>query len=65
MNAIGKKEMIDEQKQDLRMAARDILDELFNKEKINILAAPGDSPLCVHAAAAGNNSQGTGLTFRG
>ncbi|KAJ5167002.1 amidase signature enzyme [Penicillium canariense] len=48
-----RKEEIDELAQDLRRAARDILDDLFDKEKINILAAPGDSSLCVHAAAAG------------
>lgn len=55
MNAVEEKEQIDELKQDLRRAARDILDDLFDKEKINILVAPGDSSLCVHASAAGNN----------
>lgn len=30
-----------------------ILDEVFDREQINIIAAPGDSALCVHAAAAG------------
>jgi amidase len=54
MIATEEKEQIDELKQDLRTAARAILDELFNKEEINILVAPGDSPLCVHASAAGN-----------
>ncbi|KAK4868060.1 hypothetical protein LT330_007258 [Penicillium expansum] len=53
MNAVEEKEQIDELKQDLRRAARDILDDLFDKEKINILVAPGDSSLCVHASAAG------------
>ncbi|KAE8363999.1 amidase signature enzyme [Aspergillus caelatus] len=53
MNTTEGKEQIDEMKQDLRRAARDIVDDLFDKEKINILAAPGDSPLCVHASAAG------------
>jgi amidase len=47
MNAIDENKQIDELKQDLRRAARDILDDLFDEEKINILAAPGDSPLCV------------------
>lgn len=56
MAATEEKEQIDELKQSLRRAARAILDDLFDKEKINILAAPGDSPLCVHASAAGNTS---------
>ncbi|KAE8324521.1 hypothetical protein BDV39DRAFT_207816 [Aspergillus sergii] len=56
MNTIEEKEQIDEMKQELRKAARDALDEVFDKEKINIMAAPGDSPLCVHASAADNNS---------
>jgi amidase len=55
MNTSETKEKIDDMKQDLRRAARDILDSLFDKEKINILAGPGDSSLCVHASAAGNN----------
>jgi amidase len=54
MMATEEKEQIDKLKQDLRRGARDMLDDLFDKEKINILAAPGDSPLCVPAAAAGN-----------
>ncbi|GAB1193452.1 hypothetical protein APSETT444_002668 [Aspergillus pseudonomiae] len=53
MNTVEEKKHIDEMKQNLRRAARDILDDLFEKERINILAAPGDSPLCVHASAAG------------
>ncbi|KAJ5926219.1 Amidase [Penicillium verrucosum] len=53
MAATEEKEQIDELKQSLRRAARAILDDLFDKEGINILAAPGDSPLCVHASAAG------------
>lgn len=57
MAATEEKEQIDELKQSLRSAARAILDDLFDKEEINILAAPGDSPLCVHASAAGNTHQ--------
>ncbi|KAJ5643622.1 amidase signature enzyme [Penicillium longicatenatum] len=53
MNTSETKEKIDDMKQGLRRAARDILDSLFDKEKINILAGPGDSSLCVHASAAG------------
>lgn len=64
MNTVEEKEQIDEMKQDLRKAARDILDDLFEKEKINILAAPGDSPLCVYASATGNKSSNTRLIRR-
>ncbi|KAJ5140484.1 Amidase [Penicillium atrosanguineum] len=53
MNNIEEKQQIDELKRDLRKAGRDILDDLFDKEKINIVAGPGDSSLCVHASAAG------------
>ncbi|KAJ5541218.1 amidase signature enzyme [Penicillium frequentans] len=53
MDTTENKEKIDELKHGLRLAARNILDDLFEKEEINILAAPGDSSLCVHAAAAG------------
>ncbi|KAJ5928417.1 amidase signature enzyme [Penicillium verhagenii] len=53
MNANESKTHIDQLKNDLRKAARDILDACFEREKINVLAAPGDSSLCVHASAAG------------
>ncbi|OQE35354.1 hypothetical protein PENCOP_c013G04170 [Penicillium coprophilum] len=53
MVATEEKEQIYKLKQDLRSAARAILDDLFDKGNINILVAPGDSSLCVHAAAAG------------
>ncbi|KAJ5711486.1 amidase signature enzyme [Penicillium malachiteum] len=53
MKTTDKKDNIDELKNNLRKAARDILDENFDNEGINILAAPGDSSLCIHAAAAG------------
>ncbi|KAJ5916612.1 amidase signature enzyme [Penicillium tannophilum] len=53
MNTTEERDKIDELKQSLRGTARGILDDLFEKEEINILAAPGDSSLCVHAAAAG------------
>jgi amidase len=54
LNSSDTKEHRDALKQELRRAARAVLDELFDKENINIPAAPGDSPLCVHAAAADN-----------
>ncbi|KAJ6031316.1 amidase signature enzyme [Penicillium herquei] len=53
MKSTDGKDHIDELKRNLRKAARDILDDIFEKEDINILAAPGDSSLCIHAAAAG------------
>lgn len=64
MDTTENKEKIDELKHDLRVAARDILDDLFEKEEINIVAAPGDSSLCVHAAAAGKSSSISRLNLR-
>ncbi|KAI0468028.1 amidase signature enzyme [Xylaria cf. heliscus] len=40
-------------KQELRSQGRKILDDAFDSEDVNIIAAPGDSPLCVYAAVAG------------
>ncbi|KAK3901220.1 amidase signature domain-containing protein [Staphylotrichum tortipilum] len=37
----------------LRATAHRILDDAFDSQGLNIIAAPADSPLCVHAAAAG------------
>ncbi|KAJ5725664.1 amidase signature enzyme, partial [Penicillium malachiteum] len=53
METTDNKDHIDDLKKNLRKAARDILDDVFEKEEVNILAAPGDSSLCIHAAAAG------------
>lgn len=53
MDSNEAKEKIDALKQDLRSTATQILDEAFNKEQVNLIAAPGDSSLCIHAAAAG------------
>lgn len=61
MNTTEERDKIDELKQSLRGTARGILDDLFEKEEINILAAPGDSSLCVHAAAAGKSSSSSRL----
>lgn len=33
--------------------AKKILDKVFDQEQVNIIGGPADSPLCVHAAAAG------------
>jgi len=40
-------------KKGLRTVARKIINEVFEKEGVNIIAASADSPLCIHAAAAG------------
>jgi amidase len=53
MNSTESKDKIYALKQELRNTAKKILGEAFDKEEINLLAAPGDSPICVHAAAAG------------
>ncbi|KAL6412432.1 Amidase [Ilyonectria robusta] len=53
MNSTDDKEHIQDLKQELRAIAKQILDETFEKEQINLIVAPGDAPLCVHAAAAG------------
>lgn len=37
----------------LRAVGERILDEAFDAHGVNVMAAPGDSSLCVHAAAAG------------
>ncbi|KAH6971403.1 amidase signature domain-containing protein [Ilyonectria sp. MPI-CAGE-AT-0026] len=54
MNSTDDKEHIQDLKQELRAIAKQILDETFEKEQINLIVAPGDAPLCVHAAAAGH-----------
>lgn len=53
MNSTETKQEIDRLKNDLRSTARRILDGVFEEQKVNLIAAPGDSPLCIHAAAAG------------
>lgn len=37
----------------VRQRGKAIINEVFEKEGVNLIGAPGDSPLCVHAAAAG------------
>ncbi|KAM0418935.1 hypothetical protein ACHAPT_012093 [Fusarium lateritium] len=53
MNSSDDEERIRHLKQELRATAKQVLDEMFEKEQVNLIAAPGDSALCVHAAAAG------------
>jgi amidase len=40
-------------KKGLRSVARQMLDRVFDREGVNIIAAPADSSLCIHAAASG------------
>ncbi|KAK3375563.1 amidase signature domain-containing protein [Lasiosphaeria ovina] len=40
-------------KGELRAVGKRILDHVFDGEGVNLIIAPGDAPLCVHAAAAG------------
>ncbi|RAO71686.1 uncharacterized protein BHQ10_007698 [Talaromyces amestolkiae] len=53
MNSTETKQDIDKVKYDLRRTARQILDGAFDEQQVKLIAAPGDSPLCIHAAAAG------------
>ncbi|KAI1119428.1 amidase signature enzyme [Nemania sp. NC0429] len=48
-----KPEDIEKLKQTLRALGKSSLDAVFDREDVNIIIAPGDSPLCIHAAAAG------------
>ncbi|KAK3317139.1 amidase signature domain-containing protein [Cercophora scortea] len=40
-------------KEGLRAVGKRIIDQVLTKENVNIIAAPADSSLCIHAAAAG------------
>lgn len=40
-------------KEGLRFVARKLLDDVFDRQQVNIIAAPADSSLCIHAAASG------------
>ncbi|KAH8888130.1 amidase signature enzyme [Thozetella sp. PMI_491] len=46
-------EVIAKQKEGLRAVGKKILDTVLDQEGIDLIAAPGDSPLCIHAAASG------------
>lgn len=46
---------IAELKDGLRRQAKAVLDPVFQEEGIDIIAAPADSSLCIHAAAAGED----------
>lgn len=39
----------------LRNQARSVLEPVFQENGINIIAAPADSSLCIHAATAGEH----------
>ncbi|KUL84917.1 hypothetical protein ZTR_07885 [Talaromyces verruculosus] len=53
INNTETKQNIDKLKHDLRSTARQILNGAFDEYQVSLIAAPGDSPLCIHAAAAG------------
>ncbi|GAM36146.1 hypothetical protein TCE0_018r05007 [Talaromyces pinophilus] len=53
INNTETKQNIDKLKHDLRSTARQILDGVFDGHQVSLIAASGDSPLCIHAAAAG------------
>lgn len=55
MDSTDTKESIDILKRELRSTAKQVLNEVFDHEIINLIAAPGDSPLCIYAAAAGKH----------
>ncbi|KAK6078644.1 hypothetical protein SCUP515_09694 [Seiridium cupressi] len=40
-------------KQKFREKGKSIINDVLNRENVNLIAAPGDSPMCIHAAAAG------------
>ncbi|KAF7529911.1 hypothetical protein G7054_g9727 [Neopestalotiopsis clavispora] len=46
-------EFMDDARARVRQRGKAIINEVFEKEGVNLIGAPGDSPLCVHAAAAG------------
>lgn len=46
-------DMITRLKDGLRKKARSVLEPVFQVNEIDIVAAPADSSLCIHAAAAG------------
>ncbi|KAK3349075.1 amidase signature domain-containing protein [Lasiosphaeria hispida] len=47
------KEHISALRTGLKAVAKKIVDTALEREKVSIIAAPSDSPLCIHAAAAG------------
>ncbi|KAK9415502.1 putative Amidase domain-containing protein [Seiridium unicorne] len=46
-------EEIAQLKQKFREKGKSIINDVLNRENVNLIAAPGDSPMCIHAAAAG------------
>ncbi|KAK1243303.1 hypothetical protein MKX07_003931 [Trichoderma sp. CBMAI-0711] len=46
-------EKVEVLRKDVRSAAQAIIHTAFNSQGVNLLVAPGDSSLCIHAAAAG------------
>lgn len=42
-------------KEGLRAVAKNVLNSVFEREGVNIIVAPADSSLCIHAAASGSD----------
>jgi len=57
-----KEEYISSLRKGIRSTAKRILDQVFEDENVNIIAAPADSPLCIHAAASGEFVPGVAKT---
>lgn len=53
MNDASLKANIELYRTKLRKLAREILDNVFDKQSVDLIVAPADSAICVHAAAAG------------
>lgn len=49
-------EKIESLKSRFRPVGQQIINNAFDTQGLNIIAAPGDSSLCIHAAAAGKQS---------
>jgi amidase len=53
MNNSDSEEKIIRLQKELKRLGKDSLDKVFDGHEIDVIAAPADSGLCVHAAAAG------------
>ncbi|KAI1846389.1 hypothetical protein JX266_007594 [Neoarthrinium moseri] len=53
LNNDDAEEKISDLRTKLRKIARDLLEDAFVSNEVDIIAAPGDSALCIHAACAG------------
>jgi amidase len=46
-------EKIDSLKSRFRLVGQKIINDAFETQGVNIIAAPADSPLCIHSSVAG------------